>query len=107
MEDFTDEKIKKLLKAYKRKREKEKERYERLKDTEEFKEKNRKNALNHYYKNKDKKKEYYQKNKEYMNAITTYQYWLKKGNVDRFIEKCPEKYELLKSRNYFKDQNPS
>jgi len=103
MEDFTDEKIAKLLSAYKRKREMEKIRYEKLKDTEEFKAKNRKNALNYYHKNKEVKKEYYENNKEYMNAVCSYRYWLKKGEINRFIEKCPQKYELLKERNYFKE----
>lgn len=107
MEEITEEKIQKLLESYKNKRKNEKERYERLKDTEEFKKKNRENARKFYYKNIEQKREYYKENKEYHNAVSSYRYWLKKGMVDKFIEKNPEKFALLKSRNYFNEKNPS
>ena len=107
MEEISDEKIQKLLTSYKRKRQKEKERYERLKDTEDFKNKNRDNARRYWQRNKERKKKHYEENKDYINATQSYKYWLKKGMVDKWIEKSPDKYELLKSRGYFKLKNPS
>jgi len=52
MSEYSEEHIKNILNQYQRKREKEKERYERIKDTEEFKTQNRERARNHYHINK-------------------------------------------------------
>ena len=51
------ERIQKIVQQYERKRNKEKERYNIIKDTEDFKIKNRQRAKDHYNLNKHIKKE--------------------------------------------------
>lgn len=100
MSEITDsERIKKILQQYERKRLKEKERYEVIKDTEDFKMKNRQRAKNHYDKNKDIKKDKYAQDKEFLNAKSQYYYYKKHDNLEKFKEKYPHKIEILKSRN--------
>ena len=98
--ELTDERIAKLLVAYKKKREYEKKRYHRLKHDEDFREKNRKAALDWYNDNKDKKKDYYIENKEYLKAVNTYLYWKKKDMSNEYKVKYPERYQLLLDKNY-------
>ena len=93
------ERIARILKQYEKKREKEKERYQLIKDTEDFKTKNRQRARDHYEKNKDKKREKYENNKEYLNARSQYYYYKKTDRLDIFKEKYPNKIELLQSKN--------
>jgi hypothetical protein len=99
MSEYSEEHIKNILNQYQRKREKEKERYERIKDTEEFKTQNRQRARNHYQVNKDKKKEKYDTNKEFMNARSSYYYYKKKEQLDLFKEKYPNKVNILMENN--------
>ena len=99
MSEYSEEHIKNILNQYQRKREKEKERYERIKDTEEFKNQNRQRARNHYQVNKDKKKEKYDNNKEFMNARSSYYYYKKKEQLDLFKEKYPNKVNILMENN--------
>jgi hypothetical protein len=56
METYSEERIQQILKLYKQNRQKEKERYKKIKDTEQFKIKNRERANKHYAENKDMKK---------------------------------------------------
>lgn len=105
--DLSEAQIQKILEAYKNKREREKERYEQLKDTEEFKNYNRNKAKLHYENNKDKYKEKYKNKKELMKARNSYYYYKKKDELHKFKEKYPERYELLEKVSYFKLQNPS
>ena len=93
------ERIQRILNAYEKKREKEKERYQLIKDTEDFKMKNRQRAKNHYEHNKEKKREKYENNKEYLNARSQYYYYKKTDRMDIFKEKYPHKIELLQSKN--------
>ena len=94
------ERIERILKQYEKKREKEKERYQLIKDTEDFKTKNRQRARDHYERNKDKKREKYEKYKEYLNARSQYYYYKKTDRLDIFKEKYPNKIELLQSKNH-------
>jgi len=99
MTDLTDPHIKKLLEQYEKKRKKEKERYERIKDTEEFKNQNRTRARMHYEKNKDIKKEKYDMNKEFLNARSSYYYYKNKDRLEDFKNKYPKKVNILMENN--------
>ena len=70
MTDITDPKIKSIVEQYEKKRVKEKERYERIKETEEFKTQN-----------------------------SSYYYYKKIDNLETFTLNFPDKVEILKSRN--------
>tara|TARA_R110002073_G_C9187876_1_gene557008 strand:- start:294 stop:638 length:345 start_codon:yes stop_codon:yes gene_type:complete len=104
--DYSEEEIHSILKSYKHKREKEKERYDRIKDTEEFKLKNRMCAKNHYDNNKDRYKEKYENKKDLIKARNSYYYYKKKNDMEAFKNKYPERYELLLIGGYFKDWKP-
>ena len=93
------ERIERILKQYEKKRAKEKERYQLIKDTEDFKSKNRQRAKNHYEQNKDKKRDNYENNKDFLNARSQYYYYKKTDRLDIFKEKFPHKIEILQSRN--------
>ena len=99
MTDITDPKIKSIVEQYERKRMKEKERYQRIKETDEFKIQNRERARNHYNKNKEVKKQKYIDNRDFMNARSSYNYYKKINRVEDFKQKYPEKVELLSSLN--------
>jgi len=99
MTDLSDTKIKQLIESYNIKRIKDKERYERLKNTEEFKQKNRARASSYYNNNKEARKNKYQENKDFYSARSSYNYYKKKNKEALFIERYPDKVELLKSRN--------
>lgn len=98
--DYNEEQLKKIINSYNNKREKEKERYERIKNTDEYKEKNRERAKIHYEKYKEDKKEHYQNNKEFFQARNSYYYYRKRNNLKKFAEKFPERVELLENRGF-------
>ena len=100
MEHYTEEEIKKIIQAYHHKREREKEHYDKIKDTEEFKNYNRQKVKNWYQENKDKRKQEYQDNKEIKQARSSYYYYKRKDRLDDFKEKYPEKYQLLVDNFY-------
>ena len=99
MTDLTDERIHKILMQYENKRKKEKERYERIKDTEDFKNQNRDRARNHYQNNKEMKKDKYNKNKEYLTARSSYYYYKNSNRIEDFKNKFPEKVKILMENN--------
>ena len=99
MTDLTDERINKILMQYENKRKKEKERYERIKDTEDFKNQNRDRARNHYQNNKELKKNKYNKNKEYITARSSYYYYKNSNRIEDFKNKFPEKVKILMENN--------
>lgn len=99
MEQLSDERIKNIINQYERKREKEKARYELIRNTDEFKNKNRERARNHYQVNKEKKKEKYDNNKVFMNARSSYYYYKKRDKIDLFKEKYPNKVKTLSENN--------
>jgi hypothetical protein len=90
--------VDKLLTAYKRKQQKEKERYDRLKDNPDFVKKNRIRAKNHYDKNKEKKMEKYKSNIDYERAKSSFYYYKKRNNIEAFKSRYPERYELMKDK---------
>ena len=106
MENYSDEEILKVLKAYENKRLREKEHYDRKKDTEEFKKKNRANANKWYHKNKEIKKDIYQNNKDLVLAKASYNYYHKLDRVAEFEVKFPQKYKLIKENGYLKEKKP-
>lgn len=99
MTDLTDERIHKILLQYEKKRMKEKERYERIKDTAEFKDQNRNRARNHYHKNKELKKEKYDNNKEFLTARSSYYYYKNQNRIEDFKNKFPNKVKILMENN--------
>ena len=105
--DYSEEEIQNILKSYKHKREKEKERYDKIKDTDEFKLKNRMKAKDHYNNNKDHYKEKYQNKKDLVKARNSFYYYKKKNDMEAFKTKYADRYELLLIGGYFKDWNPS
>jgi len=106
MENYSEEQIHRVLKAYENKRKREKEHYDRKKDTQEFKEKNRANANKWYYKNKEIKKQIYENNKDLVLAKASYNYYFKLDRVAEFEVKFPQKYKLLKENGYLKEKKP-
>jgi len=105
--DLSEAQINKILIQYKNKREREKERYDQIKDTEEFKNYNRNKAKLHYENNKDMYKERYENKKELVKSRNSYYYYKKNDKIEKFKEKYPERYELLENDGYFKLKNPS
>tara|TARA_R110000803_G_scaffold59519_3_gene118190 strand:+ start:2351 stop:2656 length:306 start_codon:yes stop_codon:yes gene_type:complete len=97
MADITDPKIKSIVEQYQRKRAKEKERYQRIKDGEAFKTQNRERAKNHYNNNVEAKKQKYIDNRDFMNARSSYYYYKKKDRMEDFKLKYPEKVQILSS----------
>ncbi len=100
MSEYTESEINNILKLYKQSREKNKERYNKIKDTEEFKLKNRARAKEHYHNNKEVKKNTYQNDKEFLKCRNNYNYYKKLNRCDEFKIKFPEKYIVLCDRNY-------
>jgi len=101
--DLTEQEIESILKQYKDRKERDKLKYEQVKDDEEFKAKNREKAKNWYMKNKDKRKEQYQDNKDFLNARNHYYYYKKTNNLEKFKEKFPQKYDILNMYGYFNE----
>ncbi len=93
------ERIKKVLEQYERKRKKEKDRYQLIKDTDDFKNKNRERARNYYGLNKENKKEKYEQDKDFLSARSQYYYYRRNDKLHIFKEKYPNKVELLNERN--------
>ena len=98
--DYDEKQLNNIVNSYKNKRMKEKERYERIKDTEEYKEANRERARIHYEKYKEEKKENYKNNKDFYKARNSYYYYKKKNNLNKFVDKFPERVELLENMGF-------
>jgi len=109
MSDISDIEIKKIVSMYKSQRQKDKERYEKIKNTEEFKMKNRARAKAHYEKTREIRQQKYINERDTRLAKNSYYYYKRSNNLEVFKEKHPEKYELLKKCHYFSfnDQCPS
>tara|TARA_R110000796_G_scaffold7405_1_gene25469 strand:+ start:397 stop:708 length:312 start_codon:yes stop_codon:yes gene_type:complete len=100
MSSITDpERIKKVLEQYEKKRQKEKDRYQLIKDTDDFKLKNRERARNYYGKNQQNKKDKYENDKDFLSARSQYYYYKRNDRLDIFKEKYPNKVEVLSQRN--------
>ncbi len=98
--DYNEDQLTKIVNSYKNKRQKEKERYNRIKDTEEYKADNRERARIHYHNNKELKKQNYENNKDFYRARNSYYYYKKKNNLIKFVEKFPERVELLENHGF-------
>tara|TARA_R110002096_G_C14047726_1_gene672983 strand:+ start:223 stop:513 length:291 start_codon:yes stop_codon:yes gene_type:complete len=94
--DLDDFQIQKILTSYKRKREKERERYQSKKDDPEFIIKNRERAHTYYIKHRDETKEKYKQNASVKRARSLYHYYDSQGRGEEFKTKYPEKIPLLK-----------
>tara|TARA_R110000737_G_scaffold107480_1_gene140123 strand:- start:1320 stop:1637 length:318 start_codon:yes stop_codon:yes gene_type:complete len=101
--EFTDEQIKDIIEQHKNRIQKDKLKYDKMKDTDDFKLKNRQRAKEHYEKNKEKKASLYLENKEFLKARNSYYYYLKRDNLDGFIDKHPDRFELMKEHGYLKE----
>lgn len=90
--EIEDVDIQKVLQAYKKKREYERERYHTvIKKDPVLMERRREIARQHYYDNIDKKREYYRKNKD----IQRLQRMAKKYTKEELSEKFPEEYSVM------------
>ncbi len=109
MSNMSDIEIQKIVSMYKGQRQKDKERYEKIKDTEEFKLKNRARAKAHYEKTREIRQERYQNERDLRLAKNSYYYYKRNNNLEVFMYKHPEKYETLKNCGYLSlnDQCPS
>jgi len=109
MSDMSDIEIQKIVSLYKNQRNKDKERYSKIKDSEEFKMKNRARAKAHYEKTREIRQQKYINERDTRLAKNSYYYYKRSNNLEVFKEKHPEKYELLKKCHYFSfnDQCPS
>jgi len=108
MNNYTEAELNYILEFYKKNRDRNKAYYDKIKNTEEFKKKNRERAKKHYHENKaykKTKKDDYEKNKTLLNARSSYKYYKTRNRLDEFIEKFPDKYELV--MNHANSQKPS
>ena len=103
MLDFSEVEIEKILTQYKNKRIKEKERYEKIKDTVEYRLASRERAKNNYTDTKDLRAEKYQLNKNMIRAKSSFNYYKKQNKIETFIEKYPDRHEILLISGYLMD----
>lgn len=103
MFDLTEEQIETILTRYKNQQQRDKDKYEKVKDSEEFKMKNREKAKLWYDNNKEKRAKKYQDNKDFMSAKNTYYYYKRTDQIDKFKQKHPQKYDILSMYGYFND----
>jgi chemotaxis methyl-accepting protein methylase len=101
MTEFTEDQISDILKNYKTQKERSREYYDKVKDTEEFKIKNRARAKKHYDNGYNvKRKDEYKNNADVIKAKNLYYYYKKTDKLDVFKDKHADKYEALVSINY-------
>tara|TARA_R100000541_G_scaffold58278_1_gene69308 strand:+ start:430 stop:726 length:297 start_codon:yes stop_codon:yes gene_type:complete len=93
--ELSDDQTHAILEAYKRKRAKEKERYDKLKTDPDFVQRNRDRARAYYIAHRDRKQETYKMNKEIKSAKSLFHYYKSQGREDEFILKYPQKYDLI------------
>lgn len=105
MTDMSDIEICHIVSLYKNQREKDKNRYLKIKDSEDFKKKNRERAKAHYNKTREIRAQRYKDNKDVRLAKNCYYYYKRCGRVEDFKNKYPERYDLIQSS--FSDKNPS
>ena len=100
---MNDEHINKIVASYKKKRESEYKKYHEVKKLDpDFRAKNREMAKTNYIKNKDKIKVKYVNNSECCKAKSSYYYYKKNHDIDKFKMKQPKKYEILKNNGFLK-----
>lgn len=98
---FDDDQINKIINQYKKTRERERKYYHEVKKTnEDFVNKNRERARNHYETNKEKKKEDYKEKNDFYKCKSLYYYYKRNNKKDSFMEKFPDKVEILTNNNF-------
>ena len=103
MLDFSEIQIEKILNQYKNKKIKEKERYDKIKDTEEYRLCSRERAKTNYLLTKDLRKQKYEDNKVMIKAKNSYNYYKKTNNNEKFKSKFPDRYEILLISGYINE----
>tara|TARA_R110000796_G_scaffold120812_5_gene234982 strand:+ start:1225 stop:1536 length:312 start_codon:yes stop_codon:yes gene_type:complete len=103
MLDFSEIEIEKILNQYKNKKIKEKERYDKIKDTEEYRLCSRERAKNNYLNTKEIRKQNYEDNKVMIKAKNSYNYYKKTNNTEKFKGKFPDRYEILLISGYINE----
>ncbi len=97
--EYSPDQVKSILRAYEKKRHREKDYYQRVKKhDEEYQKENRARAKAHYAKNKGVKKENYEKNKELIKARQLFYYYSNRDKLDVMKERYPDKIKLLISK---------
>lgn len=93
--------IQKLMKNYTRHLEYNRNKYHNTRKHDiDFMEKNRERARKHYLNNRESKQKYYNNNRDLINAKSSYNYYLKKNDVEKFKNKYPNRYDLLLQTEY-------
>ena len=99
--DFTDDEIKLALNRYLKNKEYQKNYYRnKYNEDEEYREKTKELSRQYYQNNSDKRKEKYEIQKDFLRAKRKMRYWRDKNNIEKYIEKYPEEWEM-----YFKHNN--
>ena len=107
MNNYSEEELAILVKRYDRKRFQEHKRYhEQKKYDPEFVKKNRERAKTHYHKTLPDQRIKYQNNKEYYQAMGSYNYYKRQDRINTFIQKWPERVALLRARGYAIEKKP-
>ena len=106
MNNYTEEELSTLVKAYERKKIMEHKRYESKKNDPEFIKQNRARAKAWYHSTKPDQREKYEKNKEYYKAKSSYKYYVKVDKINTFIQKFPERVALLNEKGYAIEKKP-
>ena len=100
-EIFDNDKLTKIIEAYKKRRDRDKAKYERKKNDPNFVQQNRARAKAHYQAHyKDIKKSNYESNKELNQCKSLFYYYRKNNKVDEYIKKYPEKVEILTNHGF-------
>lgn len=107
IENYSPEELQRMIRAYEKKRAREKKHYNKVKDTEEFKKQNRQRAKEWYERNQGTRKNYYENNKQLTIAKNSYNYYRKLDRVNDFKIKHPKKYKLLVDNHYLSEEKPS
>ncbi len=106
MEEISNDDIKKIIDKQKKINIAQKKYYhEKLKDNQEYRAKARERSKIWYEKNNKKKKEKYQANKDLINAKQLYIYHDNKGQSNKFINKYPEKYQMLIDKGFIRAED--
>jgi len=100
---YSENEINKMINSYKKRQLRDKKKYDKNKDNEDFKVKNRARAKAHYEANKEMKQNTYKKNKELLNCRSLYNYYNYHSRSNEFIEKYPDKCEVLRNHGFVID----
>lgn len=96
-----DETIKKAIRAYAKRQQRDKEKYEKNKLDPQFRKENCERAKKYYQDNKEHCQERYKQKADYHRARNLYRYWENRGkDLTQLKDKHPDKYTLLKQRGF-------